>query len=292
MICWLLEWSEHRYYSQDEGLRDCGVRFVRALLEKHGTNLDAEIEKVEIHPQERSIDVLVRINGEQVLLIEDKMVTKDHDKQLSKYYNYVIEGRTQLRAVLERDLHPIYLKTGNQALADDHRVEKTKKYKVFNRADFLTVLNPYRGRHSILLDFRQYLQELEDETKSGAEWTRDAGRERKNAWEGFYRRLEGELSNGTRREIGWGDVPNQSGGFLGFWWWPSDKDVIYLQIEGGPGKKARLCFKVYAEEANSEEQYNLKWYWNARILAAGRATSGQAGRDEKGQDHDRGVVEG
>ena len=58
MICWLLEWSGHRNRSQNGALHDCGVRFARALMEKHGANLDGKIKKVEILRQERKIDIL------------------------------------------------------------------------------------------------------------------------------------------------------------------------------------------------------------------------------------------
>ena len=85
---------------------------------------------------------------------------------------------------------------------------------------------------------------------------------------GFYRRLEGELDTSNGRWIGWGPVNNPAGGFLGFWWWSSDNGELYIQIEGGYGKEAKLCFKVDAGEDN-EQQENLKWRWHERVLAAG-----------------------
>jgi len=277
MICWLIDWAGQSKggEQEDEELRRCGLRFVSALLNHKSDDtgsieLEDEVE-AEILRQDRRIDVLARIksnNSKHVLLIEDKTITKDHGKQLTKYYDDVIAGRTQLRAVLERDLHSVYLKTGNQSLADDCHVETTTKYKVFNRLDFLNVLNRYRGRHPILLDFRRYLQDLEDETKRYTDWTRDAGRESWHAWEGFYRHLECELDNGTRHEVWWGDVSNRSGGFLGFSWWPSDVDV-YLQIERYSGRQARLCFKVDARKADIEDREFLQRFWHDQILAAG-----------------------
>ena len=267
MICWLLEWSNHRHRPGHEGLHDCGVRFVRALLEKHGASLRGNIKEVEIHQQESGIDVLARINGKHVLLIEDKTGTKDHSKQLERYYERVIKTDTPLGEVAKGHLYPIYFKTGNQALADDHRIEKTGCYKVFNRGDFLKVLKGYGGRNSILVDFRRHLQGLDDKTNSYAKWTGDGERESWQAWEGFYRRLECELDSSTRRSSGWGYVPNRSGGFLGFWWWLSNEDEIYLQIEGG-GKGAKLCFKVEAGE-DSDQQERLKWHWHKLILKAG-----------------------
>ena len=276
MICWLIAWAgqEKGTGTEQEELRRCGLKFVSALLNhKRDSKNPVQLEdvlKTEILQQERSIDVLARINERHVLLIEDKTGTGEHGKQLSRYYNDVMEGRTQFGEVLERYLHPVYLKTGNQALADDHRIEQTEKYKVFDRADFLNVLNGYEGSNSILLDFRQHLQEVEDKTNRYTEWTDDE-RKRKSwsAWEGFYRRLEGELDTSTGSGNGWSNVPNPAGGFLGFYWYPSSNHEIYLQIEGGgPGTAAKLCFKVDAGE-DSEQHERLKWDWNKRVLGAG-----------------------
>ena len=266
MICWLLEWSKPEYRSQDKALHNCGVGFVHSLLKKHDTNLDGEIEEVEIYRQKRNIDVLTRINGKYVILIEDKTDTKDHSGQLVRYYNDVTEGNTQIRKIVKERLFPIYFKTGNQPLSDDLRIEK-EKYKVFNRKDFLNVLNGYEGCNSILVDFRQYLQGLEDETNSYAEWTQNNERESWRAWEGLYRHLEYKLFDGTQRWNGWDYVPR--GDFLGFWWQPSGMDgyELYLQIEAHPGGRAKLCFKVDAEGKSSEEQEGLKRDWHGRVMA-------------------------
>ena len=275
MICWLLKWSEQGNQSRDKALHDCGVWFVHALLKKHGRNLPSEIEKVEIYRQESVkkklvIDVLARINDKHVLLIEDKTGTKDHDNQLRKYFSAVIDGKTKLGKVAEEDLYPIYLKTGNQSLADDQRIEKIKNYKVFNRVDFLNVLSDYAGHNSLLVDFRQHLQSLEKATNSYAEWTQGGTPDGWHAWEGFYRRLEGELFDGTQGWNGWNDVPNKSGGFLGFLWGPSESDSkLYLQIETKPGNEAKLCFKVNAKEKTDEEKRQLKRHWHKRVMDAG-----------------------
>ena len=269
MICWLLAWSDQRYQAEQEALHDCGVQFLRSLLDKHKTNLVDQVENIEIHQQERSIDVLVRINGKHVLLIEDKTNSEDHDKQLPRYYKDIVENRTKIGKVEKKDLYPIYFKTGNQSHAGERRIENIENYKVFNRKDFLKVLDGYKGQNSILLDFRQYLQGLEAETNSYVEWAEDSEMDSWRAWEGFYRRLEVELFH-QRPSCGsdWGYVPNASGGFLGFWWSPSDHDKIYLQIEGGR-KDAKLCFKVDAAGSDSDEQGRLKWEWHERVMVKG-----------------------
>ena len=272
LICWLLEWSNHRHRTEHATLHKCGLQFVCRLLRKHGLNPLRSIHAIEIYRQVNRMDVLVRVNGQHVILIEDKTVTMDHCNQLERYYGCVIEGETRLGIVPVNNLYPIYFKTGNQTIADDHRIENLscgRGWKIFNRSDFLTVLNDYSGRNAILVEYRQYLQILENETNSFIEWKGEDKRECWLAWEGFFRHLERKLEDDARRDLGWGYVHNKSGGFLGFWWHPSDSDRIYLQIEGG-SNNAKLCFKVDATEETSERKQELKWYWHDRIIAFGK----------------------
>ena len=282
MICWLLKWAEQGHKARDEGLHACGVRFVRALLNKHGQNRPDIIHKVEIYRQESVkqesvkkklvIDVLARINGKQVLLVEDKTNTNDHHKQLLMNYNAVIEHKTKLGEMAEGDLYPVYLKTGNQSHADDRRIEKIKNYKVFNRTDFLNVLSDYAGDNSLLMDFRQHLRHLEDQTNSYRKWTQDDTRNNWLAWQGLYRALEDRLLDVRQSGNGWGYIHNKAGGFFGFYWKPSDSNgaELYLQIETKPGKEAKLCFKVGAEGKTDEEKKRLREHWRKRVLDAGR----------------------
>ena len=272
MICWLIKWSEVQADDEcGQALRDLGRAFAGALLGKHHQSLAGNIKRVEIHQQDHGIDVLARIEDEsteRVLLIEDKTGTSDHSGQLKRYRDEVKNGVTNLGNVSEH--WPIYLKTGNQSRADDRRIENETGFKVFRREDFLMLLENYPVSNPIVTDFREHLQEIEDDFNGFNDWKRD---DRANwswgAWEGFYRRLEGELDNGFL--IGWDYVPTRSGGFLGFWWWrlSAPEDEIFLQIEGGPGTEARLCFKVQAGE-DSDQQARLQEHWHKRALAAGR----------------------
>ncbi len=282
MICWLIACAGS---SEDKELRRCGRRFVNALLNhKRGEKKAIELESVittRIRQQERGIDVLARINDKHVLLIEDKTDTKDHSGQLERYYGDVVEHRTSFGEVLEADLHPIYFKTGNQSLADDHRIEGIKDYKVFHRKDLLEVLMDYGGDDSILRSFRQYLQKLECETNRYTAWTREGNRESWRAWEGLFRCLECEMKTNPRRSK-WEYVPNPSGGFLSFWWGESDNDAgwgsddeLYLQIEAylerGARTNTKLCFKVDCHGKSDRQQQALKRdCWHKRVLKMGR----------------------
>lgn len=275
VICWLIDWAGRKggQDKEDDALRDCGRRFVEALLAEHGASLDPDIEKVEIRQQDHSIDVLARINGRQVLLIEDKTSTGDHSGQLKRYYEAVVGGKTELGEVREENLFPIFFKTGNQSRAEEKRIEESvetgRSYKVFNRKEFLEkALNDYKGSNPILLDFRAYLQEWEDDANSFNDWKE--GERTKwswNAWQGFFRHLEGKLTHCR----GWGYVPNPQGGFLGLWWSANDVEggEMYLQLEIVTGKPdiQKLCFKVAV--SNKEDRGAMKDKWRKLVSDEG-----------------------
>lgn len=113
----------------------------------------------------------MRVNERSVLLIEDKTGSGTHGNQLEQYWSAVVGGETVLNEAKEDDVFPIYLKTGNHSIVESNRIQNTEGYMVFDRGDFLRVLDGYSGNNSILLDYRQYLQSLEDRTNSYAKWT-------------------------------------------------------------------------------------------------------------------------
>ena len=276
VICWLIDWAGRKDV-QDEGdeedkaLHACGRRFVEALLDEHGANLDGGIKEIKILRQHKSIDVLARING-QVLLIEDKTDTDAHSGQLEEYYEAVVGGKTGLGEVDKEDLYPIFFKTGNQSRGQDERIEKKEKipgpcgYKVFNRKEFLEkALNDYKGSNPILTDLRAYLQAREDDTNSFKDWKEgERTKWSKYAWQGFLRGLEEEFINCMRS--GWGYVPNPQGGFWGFAWGFSEIEKgeaeLYLQLEIVPGEphKQKLCFKVGVGNKENRGVTRNKWH--------------------------------
>lgn len=269
MICWLIRWSEERADTDEErALKSLGQDFVSAMLSKHDRSLSGEIETVKIHQQDHGIDVLTCVrdeNGKQyVLLIEDKTGTRDHSDQLLRYCEAVRSGKTELGKV--SSCWPIYLKTGSHSLHHAREIEsKTSSgdqpgYKVFDRKDFLSVLNPYRGNCPLVRQFRSRLRKLEDEFDGWHSWKLE---ERESwsweSWEGFYWALENYFSQCSKREapwlLDWGYVPNPRGGFLGLWWFPfgwDDNYTLYLQLEVVPNEPSKqvLCFKVEAGEDN------------------------------------------
>ena len=204
------------------------------MLAKHGTELAGEVEKVELYQQDNRIDVLARVQIEggkkYVILIEDKTDASEHGNQLQRYRDAVASGRTRLGHVSEH--WPIYLKTGNQSIHKARKLERATGYRVFERADFLAVLNRYQGTYqgaeSIMMQFQARLQLLEDDFNGWKHWTQENRKGwSRAAWEGFYRTLEESLRHNEdakramRGTLSWGDVrPPGSEIFLGFWWYP------------------------------------------------------------------------
>ena len=121
MICWLINWAGQDGADGDKQLRRCARRLVQALL-NHKRDDRVHLRgaiTTEIRQQDNRIDVLARINGQYVLLMENKTDTGRHGDQLSRGYQAVIHGETDFRAVDEEHVRPIFFRRGNQSLADD-----------------------------------------------------------------------------------------------------------------------------------------------------------------------------
>ena len=244
LICWLLAWADSRapHETEDEPLRQLGRMFLEALFakwENYPVELGEEVA-AEIHAQKHNIDVLVRLNGRYVLLIEDKTSTSAHSGQLGRYWRLVVEGKSALREVDADDVYPILLKTGNFSRRDREEAE-SHGYAVFDRADFLRVLDSYEGGSDIVLDFRRHLTEWQRETESFLEWTGDEARANLG-WQGLYHRIEEHYLR--HRTDDWGPLTQMVGGYEGLWIEPADasknsrfaiwieKDRISLRLYG------------------------------------------------------------
>lgn len=182
MVCWLLSWADRKYKAVDPALHACADRFVEALLGKHG-KAAIGVDTVEVRQQDCKIDVLARLNGQHVLLIEDKTVSSDGDAKdkLRRGYDCVCDGKTGFGQVARNDIYPIYVKTGNYPRTERQKVEKAvdpspRGYKLFDRRDFLDALKGYRGANAILVDYRDHLQCWENDTESYRNWHGGASR--------------------------------------------------------------------------------------------------------------------
>ncbi len=268
VICWLIAWAGSKAEGPDaDALRRCGRAFVDALFAKWSDRMVVlgEETRTEVRPQHSNIDVLARVNCRQVLLIEDKTDTSAHDGQLGRYRTLVGEGKTPFGEVAADDLYPIYFKTGNYSQRERQDAEK-EGYAVFDRADFLAVLDTYTGSNAILVDFRGHLRRWEQETNSFA--TGQDALRTERGWDGLLRWIEetalrpgcGPRLVASDKE--WGLLDTLVGGNWGIWIKPTECHPFELWIEQG-----RINFRW---QGSVEEQNRNKVYWaNALCEASG-----------------------
>lgn len=274
MICWTLAWADKECAGVNSKLHEVGKKFVRALFSKHNNTVSEEISEVVVEKQVSGIDVLVTVNEKFKILIEDKTDSSEHDNQLVRYHNIVLET-----VVSKDNFYPIFLKTGNMSKAEKETIENgltvgrnedllDPPYRVFNRADFIDALSESEGVSEILDDFVCYLKDLEDDfnswnprhkaCKHPEHWTM-------GSWQGFYRALEDKFD-----EVEWGYVHNRGGGFLGLWWsfnifkWGN----VYLQIE-----EKHVAFKIEvhdelgdSKDVRKERRINWRNYWHHKVI--------------------------
>jgi hypothetical protein len=253
MICWLLAWADTNN-SGNMQMYHVGVAFLNSLFEKF-TEVQAPpvYWKIEIKKQYKGIDVLCIVNDEFVLLIEDKTGTKNHSRQLSRYME-IVKKDFQSKNIL-----PIYFKTQDQGMYNE---VLSKGYRLYLRKDFLKIF-PKKCMNHMLIDYREYLQTIEDEVNSYQETVYD-----KWGWgavKGFFMRLQQELNEGN-----WDYVPNPSGGFYGFWWHTHklNKYKIYLQIDAiRSNKKTMLVLKIKLASGTKEKiDIDVLQFWKKHIL--------------------------
>lgn len=251
-IAWLISWAHPDFASLNGPLHQTGVELLNTLLEKTGHPRPEQITSVDVQMQVKNIDLLVMINGLIPLVIEDKTFTSDHSGQLERYLDEIRNRCPDFTG----DIPAIYFKTGDQS---NYRSAEQAKYKVFNRSDFLKVLQSgiERGVTSdIFINYRDHLKQLDDEIESFRSTPVDEWKTKWNGWVGFFKLIQQKLGEGE-----WGYVPTVSGGFMCIHWHHSNPTPempdfeLYLQLE-----EAKLCFKVQVLDVKQQAVQWEKWH--------------------------------
>jgi hypothetical protein len=238
MFAWLIRWASPEYKKSDSDLHNIAQDFVRLLMNKDSS---FEILSVNVGRQLYNIDVWAEINENSFLAIEDKTGTSIHDNQLTRY-KQIAENKYFGKRT---DLCFAYVKTDNEPEFILKQIRKLG-YVTVDRTDILGCLNKYSGLNPILLNYREHLQKIEEDTISYK--TLPYNKWSFYAWQGFYKELEKKDKDKDKDKdkgldiTSWGYVPNPAGGFLGIWWYYKDIEdgKMYLQIEQG-----KLCFKIH-----------------------------------------------
>lgn len=224
------------------------LEFINCMLPekdrlKEGDYLD---EKDPICKQYKCIDVLLHVKGYSVL-IEDKTYTNTHGDQISRYEKCLIDEGVHNDRIIK-----VYYKIIEQPYP-----ENGVDFE-FNRKYLLDLLSKYivDCNDKIIVDYYNYLRSIDDsvnmyKTVPIDEWGNDW-----RCYIGLFNELQkNEIIISADGLPGWGYVPNQKGGFMGFWWKPFVINEIYnryrsecyLQIENNI-----IVFKISNDEIEEE----------------------------------------
>lgn len=253
VLCWLLSWADNKHKESHPYLHDVATALLSVIYRRAKIEMPPVFSNIEIRKQQGGIDVLCIINNELVVLIEDKVGTKQHSDQLARYKEYLFN----ILGFAKDKVIPVYIQTGDQS--DYLEVEK-HGYHTLERRDLLEIFESESGkfaksRSDIFRDFSDHLRQIEDDVQSyrllpPTEWSW-------NSWKGFYTDIQQQLQNGS-----WDYVANPTGGFLGFWWHfiETDECEVYLQLE-----QEKFCFKISVN--NAERRRDLRKFWYEKITS-------------------------
>ena len=314
-IAYILDWANPEYRNSHPTLRKMGAAMLKALLKTiFNARSDSVIPRIEteqadmiqrlindvdsirsleVKTQFERVDILVRINDESengiLLLIEDKVSTKEHSNQIERYLD-VVTTKYPNRVIV-----PVFVKTGNTSIADLPEPEKCGR---FLRCDLLKILNKFTDTGDTIVDnFRTYLESWENETQSFCDLPIKQWHENWSRFEGFYMKLEKWMKGLNNREewewIGWSYVANRAGGYLLFWCATNHISVdsinynLYLQIESsnktrltarmsassdsGPKVRSDVMYKVLDSLSNHAERCG-----DIEVKKAGRFSGGKS----------------
>jgi len=248
-IFWLLDHANPNYKNVDQEIKTCAVNLIEMFFQLENKKMPDNIDKFELKKQQQGIDIILHLNN-FMIVVEDKTRTKSHSNQLFRYRNYAenIVGQENVLA--------IYFKTYDQS---NYIKELADGFKVFHRQDLLRLLNDTVTNNDIFLDFKSHIFSIEEEVgnfSNKEKWNHQN-------WTGFFKYLQKELNTGD-----WDYVPNQNGGFMGYWWAFNENELCtqYLQLqeddlvlkinsknEKNDKKFRNICYKHYLEKAKQAE---------------------------------------
>ena len=104
-LCWFIDWTHPAYKGVNTLLTDSATSFINLMTNGEIKSIDS----LTIKRQFKSIDIVIVINDKHVILIEDKVHSKEHGNQLSRYKK-LLENE-----YADKTIYPIYLKTGDQS---------------------------------------------------------------------------------------------------------------------------------------------------------------------------------
>ncbi len=243
MLAYWLSWAHPKYAKIHPANHRIANKFLKRIINEKIQPTDEDLRNLKILKQFKNIDVAVKLGDAAFIIIEDKVNTREHGKQLDRYRQTVLnEKKTDGVNWEENDIILVYLKTGNESKA---HYPKSNHVEIISRPDLLGIIEPEIAEADEI--FKQYFghlklqQEQTDryETIPVTDWEWPAV-------QGFFMKLEAHLleKNFMKDYGGWSYVPNQTGGFLCFYWYekkiPEYRCHIYLQLDGKDKMQVRV----------------------------------------------------
>lgn len=266
-LCYLLSFAYEDCY--DPILTPCAKGLIHLFVEEIDEN---DLELIEIRrqypiiipkedgrrSQKRAIDILLTVQYRDIcykIIIEDKTFTSEHDNQLKEYKKRVIDEFPYCC------VKGVYYKTGFQSNMDN---VTDAEYHIIGRKEMIAYLEKYieKTNNLIVRDYYLFWRTFQNEAElyrsmPPANWTR------KQIY-GFYNDLQSSIKD---VQVGYGDVSNPAGGFIGFWTKAQDCDTIYfkdvglnlyLQIEATEKEQEsttlKICLKMAAKTDNETSE--------------------------------------
>ena len=242
VLCWCIAWADRAHAAADPDLHRLGRDLVAAMLRAGDVEPPDGEYTVTVKRQLERIDIVAEIGDTHLLAIEDKVHALELHNPLDEYIKRITARYPDRRRLF------LFLKTGDQS---SYGGVRAGGWTPFLRQQILEVL---RNRGSTNAIYRDFLDSLERRdtvvqryrTVPVASWG-----PRDPAYVGLYTALQAEFPDGH-----WGDVPNKSGGFLGFWWniRPFKGGKIYLQLE-----EEELVAKIEVEHVSRRSELRKSW---------------------------------
>ncbi|MBQ6569489.1 MAG: PD-(D/E)XK nuclease family protein [Clostridia bacterium] len=146
---------------------EIGKDFLKLVYEIQGTTIEKEISKIIIKKQYHNIDILALIEYEDnyydVIIVEDKTYSSEHDNQLRRYYNDLKENG--IENVNISNIFGVYFKLGQPNIDEKKAlyINNTFEYKILNYNSFLEFLNLHKKTNFVMeLIYEFYEERLKD----------------------------------------------------------------------------------------------------------------------------------
>ena len=255
-LCWLLSYAINGC-NKDLFLKACAQDFLRIFT---GIPEDGDVY-LSCPPQRqyKHIDILLTVNDRYKVIIEDKIGTSEHSKQLELYREAICKEFSP-----EYEIRGVYFKTGYQSNLSG---VIAANYKICMRNDILSILQKHAGtiQNNIFQDYYSHLESLAQAASNYSKlpiknW----------GWQQIYEFYETcikELSY-TNMGMQYGYVHNPSGGFDAMWFYHNDcyvtfdnlKYELYLQCEFTAGElKIRYRASASEDKISGERRDLLVW---------------------------------